>query len=170
MQVWKMSGKHLTEKYFSSPRHCSASAAVFSRVLWLNPADRSAPHSCSLPPPSGIEKRTRKRVKIVGWDEDHLTGQKKKKKKKKKGNINNTQNEGCTAQFSPPAAWCTGRSQAELLSPPLPGQLSQFYCPAGHHMASLGQLSWFCHLTSPCVPSAPCCQSNERSWKVLDLM
>lgn len=66
MQGWKMSGKHLTEKYFSSPRHCSASAAVFSRVLRLNPADRSAPHSCSLPPPSGIEKRTRKRVKIVG--------------------------------------------------------------------------------------------------------
>lgn len=168
MQMWKMSGKHLTEKYFSSPRHCSASAAVFSRVLRLNPADRSAPHSCSLPPPSGIEKRTRKRVKIVGWDEDHLIGQEKKKKKR---NINNTQNEGCTAQFSPPAAWCAGRSQAELLSPPLPGQLSQFYCPAGHHMASLGQLSWFCALPAPWVP--PSSLSGRTLWEageVLDLV
>lgn len=122
MQVWKMSGKHLTEKYFSSPRHCSASAAVFSRVLRLNPADRSAPHSCSLPPPSGIEKRTRKRVKIVGWDEDHLIGQEKKKKKgiliihKTRDAQHSSHHQLPDAQADPKQNYCPPHSPANSLS------------------------------------------------------
>jgi len=131
------------------------SLAVTGQLLWFNLVDSTAIPSLTH---NELGERIQKKAKLMGWDEDSLIRQKNEGKiiilsimitQYSKKVMHNAVDHHPLTEWCPGTPWATS---APMVSSP------ELYCLAtwiwNLPLASLDQLSWFCPLPAPYVPSA----------------